>query len=839
MNRVIRQEAQGTITVFLSLILILILSLICSIIEGARVSTAKIFAERSLTSAMDSVLAQYYGPLWDEYHTFGYYTGEGSAVTQDERISELLSDYMSYTFHPDKDSDGNIADTDLYDIKPGSVGVDNGIKLTDYNGELLINEAVEYMKYREVGDGLEKLLGKLSLLEEPGKVSYIMEEKQKAEEELVEIDQEILKLMELYDGLMTSPKGIELSKDGSLMATSSFIKKICYGVISMDTVGINNRDIFAVQKNYVDPSEYFKSINDILFMIMGISNYMNSVQAEIDAAVSEVADKQASLDTLNAKEDKSDEEKQQIKTLEESIKGLSAEIEDKKTTIQKEMKSIDSLLPGIKANRDKITQLIDEIKPLIETALTSLDKIIAKLETAGPLVKQYEDVLTSQKGTLSEDVYEGLEEDLKELKRYTEAGLGGYDFPGMKAILENDLDVLTYTGNAINWGDEELASGQYSRARAYYEYAGNLLKDYQIDGLTLDYSTLVYDKSKTKTPLDKINNMIQSGLTSLVIDPDSISNSKMNTSELLPSEIHALSQENEDYGSKLSSFFGSAIFGSSNSGMGDLFGGLSDSTNTGDILGNGINSVAELLLFQEYLAEHFGMYQPPGEDKISQKPSALTYEQEYLLVGKPSDQENLDSVISRIIFTRMVFDFVSVFKDSSKRNEAKLAAAALVGFTGLPILVSITQVLILLLWSFAEALLDTSALLMGKDIPILKKSVVLELPEIFLINRNFIQEKVSTLTDTKELSLSYQEYLKIFLLMKSMNTLAYRSMDLMQENIKLRYEAENFTIANCIYGFDAKAEMLIGSKFIAFDFLQKTLDDPGGYRFVLRDSYSY
>jgi hypothetical protein len=228
------------------MILLLILSLLCTVIEGARVDTAKVFAERSLTTAMDSVLAQYYGPLWEEYHIFGYYGGESDDIKQKASISEVLSDYMSYTFTPDKDTPDYLPKDgiELYDISVDGISVGGSTELLDYDGKLLINEAVEYMKYREIGDGMELLLNKLKLLETPGKVSYIMEEKQKVEEELVEIDKEILKLMELFDGLQTSNKGIELTKDGSLKMAPTFIKIFCYEDVSMEAVGINQENIF-------------------------------------------------------------------------------------------------------------------------------------------------------------------------------------------------------------------------------------------------------------------------------------------------------------------------------------------------------------------------------------------------------------------------------------------------------------------------------------------------------------------------------------------------------------------------------------------------------------------
>lgn len=837
----IDRRVQGTITVFLSLILMLVLSLLCTIIEGARVSTVKVFSERALTVAMDSALAKYYGPLWEEYHIFGYYFGNGGDEENKESLEKILSDYMSCSIKPGKSSGSTESKdvTDLYGITSCSMSVDDFTGLMDYEGELLIIEAVEYMKYREIGDVMEKLLGKLSLLEDSGKVSYVMEEKQKVEEELVKIDKEILKLMELYDGLKTSSKGIKLAKDGSLMTTAAFIKKICYGDVSMTSVGINHKEIFLVQKdNYVDPDSIFEDIHTNLECIAKTISWMESAQDNINALEAERDLKKATLDALKAKGNKTDEDKQQIKQIKKTIQDIDKAIQEKNKQIQEQRKKMEPLISAVKEDSSQISDLVEEITSLIDSAITSLNNIISRLKTAGPLLEQYEKLMISQKDTLSEDIYEGLEEDLQELKKYTGNQAGGYDFAGMKDILVNNQAVLAQTSQALDWAEEEMKKENFSYAGAYYTYAGETLRDYRIDGLTLDYSTLVYDKSSQKSPLDEVNNLIQSGLTDLIINNDTISKKELTITELLPSGIQALQDEQED-GSGFSSFFKNASIGDTNTGMADLFGSFGDSTLLEDVLEKGVNTLAEVLLHQAYLDEHFGKYQPAGADLKSQKPSVLAYEQEYLLAGKASDQENLEAVISKIITIRMLLDFISVIKDTGIRNEAKLMASALVGFTGLPVLVKITQVLLLLIWSFAEALLDTCALLMGKKIPILKKNVVLTLPEIFMINRDYLQRKASSLADSKELSLSYQEYLRIFLLMKGKKELAYRSMDLIQENIRLRYDADDFSMKDCLYGFDAKAEITFSSKFTAFTFLSNYLRDKAGYRYSVEASYSY
>jgi len=179
----IHKKSDASITIYLSLILLIILSLLFTIIESARVNTAKVYAERALTTAMDSVLTEYYGPLWEEYHLFGLNIGNGTQEEKQSNMIDKLSEYMSYTFDPNKEVNQFLYkdSTEIYDISIDFLNISDQTMLMDYQGELLINEAVEYMKYEEVGDLAEALLNKASLLETPKKVSYLYEEKQKAD----------------------------------------------------------------------------------------------------------------------------------------------------------------------------------------------------------------------------------------------------------------------------------------------------------------------------------------------------------------------------------------------------------------------------------------------------------------------------------------------------------------------------------------------------------------------------------------------------------------------------------------------------------------------------------
>jgi hypothetical protein len=835
-----RMKAEGSITVFLSLVLLLILSLLLTIIEGARVNTAKVFAERSLTTAMDSVLAEYYGPLWEEYHIFGLDTGNGTLSERKDIITDKMKDYMSYTFDPYKNLDATVCrnGTELYNITVDELSIQDQTMLMDYHGKIFINQAVEYMKYKELGEGLEQLLEKMSMLESPKKVSMVYEKKQKVEEELVEIEEGILELMELLDGIKTSKKGIEISKAGSLHIVNFFIKKICPNEITQNNVGINQESIFhSLKDNYINPLDKLNSIDEAFLNLEETILQIKEVQKEYEILLLRHSEAEVKHRELNSLEETNDVKAQKLEnsnliiSLEEQLEKSINQKEELTEEKQRNISAITSL-------NIELTNTINKIKPLINSASSHIDNIIKRLETTEPLIKGYEDLLNSEKENLEEDIVVNLQNDLEKIKRYTVLDNTGYNFSEMKQILNHNLSVLTQTASMLEQGSLYLQQEQYQLSRESFIAAGNSIQKYQIKRLTLDYSTLVLEKKEKRDPLGKMEDIIKSGITGMVIDPDTISEAAL-TVNPLPSEIAALDEMDENIIDRFTTFFQKVVIGRQNSGMGELFGSFGSDADIMTLMENGLNAIAEQFLFQEYLKEHFETFPKEGENTSVRKPSALTYEQEYLIGGQSSDKENLSSIISRIIFLRTILNFVSILGDKTKCSEAELAAAALVGFTGFPILVSITKTLILLIWSFDEALVDTSALLMGKKVPLLKKEISLQFPELFILNRTTIEQKASSYSQSKELSLSYQDYISIFLLMKNKKDLSYRSIDLIQENIKLRYEVP-FQMNHCLFGYQIRAGFMIPPKFSSVSFVRRILDgSKEGFRYNTVAAYSY
>ena len=62
-----KQNPSGQITVFVSMILMLLFAFLCVLMESARTAGARWYLQMAASSAMDSVFSQYHRELWDRY----------------------------------------------------------------------------------------------------------------------------------------------------------------------------------------------------------------------------------------------------------------------------------------------------------------------------------------------------------------------------------------------------------------------------------------------------------------------------------------------------------------------------------------------------------------------------------------------------------------------------------------------------------------------------------------------------------------------------------------------------------------------------------------------------
>ena len=124
---------------------------------------------------------------------------------------------------------------------------------------------------------------------------------------------------------------------------------------------------------------------------------------------------------------------------------------------------------------------------------------------------------------------------------------------------------------------------------------------------------------------------------------------------------------------------------------------------------------ADDLLFCEYLLDHFRNC----SDRFDS--SVLSYQVEYLIAGKYSDQANLKKIAKRLLFLREGMNYAFLVTDPSCNAQISALAMTVLGWTGKPLLIEAFKHALLLAWAYGESLFDVRILFQGGRVP-LKKS---------------------------------------------------------------------------------------------------------------------
>lgn len=196
-------------------------------------------------------------------------------------------------------------------------------------------------------------------------------------------------------------------------------------------------------------------------------------------------------------------------------------------------------------------------------------------------------------------------------------------------------------------------------------------------------------------------------------------------------------------------------------------------------------------LFVFYLGDTFSSWRSDVQRDFA-------YQQEYILFGKEDSRSNLTAMAESLLAVREGLNLAFLLMDTEKRESAEAVAYALVGSTGLYPLVLVTQFTLLALWAFAEAVADVKALFRGESVELWKTEETWKTSFRGIVSGGSGRQTAnSDWLESGGLSLSYEDYLKLFMLLKSTQNLCVGSLDMIQEDIR-KTEA-GFLAADC-YG---------------------------------------
>ena len=123
---------RGEITVFLSLTILCVMSLMLGLLESARTAGARLYLRMASDSAVSSVMSYYNRNLWDRYQLlFLEYDSEAA-------IQETFGRYLDFY----------LEQTNMYPARREKVSLSGVLRMTDEDGRWLEEEIADYMKYR-------------------------------------------------------------------------------------------------------------------------------------------------------------------------------------------------------------------------------------------------------------------------------------------------------------------------------------------------------------------------------------------------------------------------------------------------------------------------------------------------------------------------------------------------------------------------------------------------------------------------------------------------------------------------------------------------------------------
>jgi len=244
--------------------------------------------------------------------------------------------------------------------------------------------------------------------------------------------------------------------------------------------------------------------------------------------------------------------------------------------------------------------------------------------------------------------------------------------------------------------------------------------------------------------------------------------------------------------------------------------------------GHSVGAASKTMAIQ-YLKKYAASYL-----KKMDLPHALEYEQEYILFGKYSDEENLKKMAGRMLLIREGINFTYLLSDSIKREEAFAMATAITAASGIPFAAHAVEMGILASWAYAESIVELRSLFSGEKIAAVKTA---ENWTVSLAQAAVVPFQTSVKAKTVSSGIDYQDYLQAFFMLENKKTIGMRFANLLEKNIRLYSGYETikmdcmFTAMETEHTYHAKQAFLT---FVTVSKLSKK-----GYQYKRKYEFSY
>ncbi len=767
---------QGSITVFLALMLILMTSFVFTALEGARITGAKAQLKMLSRMAADSFSADYYYPLFMEYGLLAVDSGFGGKEAENDRIKEEILGYLS----------------PFYETTEGGLlsGGSPGLKI-ESTGTLLNSEKAglrQQIRDEAVYEGAELLLEGITgnaMFESAEVLQKVYDKQAEAMESAAAVTDELLKLMTLIDGVLTSDIGLKLSDEGEILMNIGFLKMLGLKDESYMKGTYGNPQIFNAARGhiiYLDDviQRVLKSLTELEALDSGLSEKraeLSDLRWRKSAFEAEVESLQENVES-EEDEERAGEIRTRIKELQDLVVCLSKDTKVRQETINQLEKERSDRASVCRSSYELIGRIIGVGLFNSQESLKALAALKLKQEAAGLAAEEYKAFLKSM-DELPAELLNSLLNDAVDLKAYMTLEKSGYDTDRMLKTLSTNV-VLLYMAEL-----PAFDSGAPAKMMRNLERSRSCIAEMTYDGLKFNYGGLKAGSETGENVKSTLAEAMSGGLLKY-LGVEEISKKRLNGLDL-PSkgDWENASEDVFTAFDKMSDFFKEA--------------------DPREMLKKAGETLSSDFVTEVWLKNHFSDFGSQRTDTM------LAYEREYVLAGKKTDAENLASVALKLTAIRAVFTFASLMADASRSSEAMALAASISGFTGIPALLYVVKYAILVTWALEEALVEVSGLFMGKKIPLYSPTGRVSIGEILVMTGTKVKAKASAIPENLP-GISYMQYITILSFFEGLDKKELRIADVIQENIRLKYR-DSFRMKNALTDVSFISFVTVKTKF--------------------------
>lgn len=309
---------KGSVSMFMAMIFLLVVSVVITTIESARIQGAKVMLNTVLAMGMDSVFAEYDRELFSQFGVLLMDASNEGDNVDPEYLSALLNDYMQYNLYPEDDL-LFARNTDLYDIELYGIKTVDIVKPMAAGGLIWQDMVVGYEKYAKVIDLSTGFFGLEDVSDEAEAVERIGDEIVSVSQKIMVVNETTRDVIENIDGVLCPKDGMNIDNP---IVMPVFVKRFCPFGTTMDGMNIPYQTIVdRVAKHTENPLDYIDEA-------VKKNNKKKSCKNEINNLIGLVKNCSSVLDIALEKMDIVDSKRDEIDTQLVCLDSFMSEVEE-------------------------------------------------------------------------------------------------------------------------------------------------------------------------------------------------------------------------------------------------------------------------------------------------------------------------------------------------------------------------------------------------------------------------------------------------------------------------------------------------------------------------------